>query len=239
LTAGSAHFDATLERTVERLGTAAKLTIADLQLDGTALTLDVEIATTTGHKFPTGFPSRRAWIHLSVQDAGGKTVFESGAPRADGSIAGNDADEAPARYEPHYDQIDDPGQVQIYEPIMLNSEGEVTYTLLRAAAYAKDNRLLPLGFDKATAGQAYAVHGAAAGDESFAGGLDRIRYQVDVQGHEGPFTVRAELLYQTVSYRFAQDLCQEEAASIQNMCDDHRAADHTPALVASAERKVR
>ena len=34
---------------------------------------------------------------------------------------------------------------------MLNSEEAVTYTLLRANSYAKDNRLLPAGFDKASA----------------------------------------------------------------------------------------
>jgi hypothetical protein len=42
------------------------------------------------------------------------------------------------RYEPHYDVITKPGQVQIYEGIMLNTDNEVTYTLLRAAKYVKD-----------------------------------------------------------------------------------------------------
>ena len=150
-----------------------------------------------------------------------------------------DSDADATAYEPHYDLISDPDQVQVYESIMVNSDGEVTYALLRGAAYAKDNRLLPIGFDKATAEEAYAVYGAAAEDESFAGGLDRISYQVDVKGHEGPFTVRAELLYQAISYRFAQDLCQDEGAPVESMCDAYRAADHTPAVVASAERKVR
>jgi hypothetical protein len=179
------------------------------------------------------------WIHLAIYDAQDALVFESGQPQSDGSIAGNDADEDPARYEPHYDLIFDPDQVQIYEPIMLNSDGEVTYTLLRAASYAKDNRLLPMGFDKATAGKDFAVHGVAAGDESFYGGSDRVAYQIDVQRHTGPFTVRVELLYQPLSYRFAQDLCQEETAPIESMCSYYRTADHTPVVVASTEQKVR
>ena len=154
LTAGTVHLDATLARTVNRLETAtAELSIVHAQLDGSILTVVVETVNEVGHKLPSGFPSRRAWIHLTVLDANGKVVFESGRLQADGSIVGSDADEDGARYEPHYDLISSPDQVQIYEPIMQNSDGEVTYTLLRAASYAKDNRLLPQGFDKATAGE--------------------------------------------------------------------------------------
>ena len=64
-------------------------------------------------------------------------------------IDGNDAVEGPLDFEPHYETITSPDQVQIYEPIMLKQATEaVTYTLLRAYEYAKDNRLLPAGFDK-------------------------------------------------------------------------------------------
>ncbi|MGC8781083.1 MAG: hypothetical protein ACP5UQ_09485, partial [Anaerolineae bacterium] len=73
----------------------------------------------------------------------------SGKPDPDGTIAGNDADADPLKFEPHYDLITAADQVQIYEPIMGDHEGKVTYTLLRAARYLKDNRLLPAGADKA------------------------------------------------------------------------------------------
>ena len=61
----------------------------------------------------------------------------------DGAILGNDNDSDPAQYEPHYAVLSQPDQVQIYEGIILNSDGQVTTTLLRAASYIKDNRLLP------------------------------------------------------------------------------------------------
>ena len=64
---------------------------------------------------------------------------------------GVDADADRATFEPHYDLITSPDQVQVYEAIMGNNLNEVTYTLLRGADYLKDNRLLPQGFDKATA----------------------------------------------------------------------------------------
>ena len=53
---------------------------------------------------------------------------------ADGSIEGADTDDDFNHYEPHYDVITEPGQVQIYEAIMQNSDGDVTHTLLRAAS---------------------------------------------------------------------------------------------------------
>ena len=95
-----------------------------------------------------------------------------------------------------------------------------------------------IGFDKTIADEDYAVYGAAATDTSFDGGSDQVTYQIDVQGHEGPYTVHVELLYQSVSYRFAQDLCQDETASDEIVCEYHRTVDHAPAVVASAQKKV-
>jgi hypothetical protein len=69
----------------------------------------------SGHKFPTAFPSRRAWLHFTVHDHGGRVVFESGALRPDGSIVGNDNDADPRRFEPHYAAINSTEQVEIYE----------------------------------------------------------------------------------------------------------------------------
>ena len=87
----------------------------------------------------------------SVQDRDGRTIFESGALNPDGSIVGNDNDADPHRYEPHYREITSPEQVEIFEPILGDAHGNVTTGLLSAVGYLKDNRLLPSGFDKASA----------------------------------------------------------------------------------------
>ncbi len=90
-----------------------------------------------------------------------------------GSIAGNDNDADAAAFEPHYDEIRSADQVQIYESVMGDVERHVTTGLLQASRYVKDNRLLPRGFDKATAAADIAVHGEAAADADFQSGGDR------------------------------------------------------------------
>ena len=65
-----------------------------------------------------GTPSRRTWLHVTVRDRQGRAVFESGAVTNAGLIQGNDNDADATKYEPHYDQITRPDQVQIYESIM-------------------------------------------------------------------------------------------------------------------------
>ena len=171
-----------------------------------ALQLDVTVENLAGHKLPTAYPSRRAWLHVVVRDGKGEAVFESGALQADGSIAGNDNDADETKYEPHHAQISSPDQVQIYEAILAAPDGAVTTGLLTASGYAKDNRVLPTGFDKATARSEVAVHGGAAADEAFAAGTHRTRYVVDVPGSQGPYEVSAELWYQPVGFRWAQGL---------------------------------
>jgi len=203
---------ATSSRTVEHLGTsAAVLTLERTEVSGGRLTAHLLVESLAGHKLPTAYPSRRAWLHVTVLDDRGQTVFESGAIQPDGAIAGNDNDADPSRYEPHYAAIERPDQVQIYEPILVGPDDGVTTGLLTAVRYVKDNRVLPLGFDKATAEEDIAVRGKAFDDPDFTAGEDRIRYTVDLGGATGPFTVQAELLYQPIAYRWAHNLAQQQA----------------------------
>lgn len=240
LSAGTVELEATLERTLERLQSmSARLSVVRAEVEGDRLVALLEIQNMAGHKLPTGFPARRAWLHLTVTDGQGQVVFESGQPQADGRITGNDADQDPAVYEPHYERIVSRDEVQIYESVMQDTEGGVTYALLRGATYAKDNRLLPDGFDKATAGEDIAVRGTAAGDNSFVDGSDRVSYEIDLQGRPGPYVLSAELLYQSVSYPFVRSLQGVGTAPADRFLAYYAALDRAPVVIDSAAHTMR
>jgi hypothetical protein len=211
VTAASADLGGAADRAVSHLRhESAALSIEGSALRDNLLSADIVVTNTAGHKLPTAYPSRRAWLHLVVEDASGAVVFESGRVGPDGRIAGNDNDADPAAFEPHHEEIAAPGDVQIYEVVMVDRAGAVTTGLLSGVSYTKDNRLLPRGFDKATAPPHVAVHGAAASDADFAAGRDRVRLRVPLTG-AGPFRLRAELLYQPIGFRWAHNLGGLEA----------------------------
>ena len=204
--ASAAELEASARATVRQLQQdTATVSLSEPRVAGNRLAFDVGVTNLTGHKFPSGYPSRRTWLHVTVRDARGGIVFESGAIRDNGSIDGNDSDRDPATYEPHYDEITSADQVQIYEPILGDSNGKPTTGLLTATQYLKDNRLLPRGFDKATAPADIAVAGGARQDADFGSGGDRVRYHVPVTG-AGPYRVEVELRYQSIGYRWASNL---------------------------------
>jgi hypothetical protein len=206
------ELDAAARATLRQLGTdTAAVTVSKAQRAGNRLDVEVEVRNATGHKLPTGYPSRRAWLHLVVRDATGRLLFESGAIERDGRISGNDNDADGSRYEPHYDTITGSDQVQIYESIMVDRSQMVTTGLLQATAFVKDNRLLPRGFDKVAAAPDIAVRGSAFQDEDFTGDGDRVSYLVDVMGAREPLTVTAALRYQPIAYRWAQNLQRYDA----------------------------
>lgn len=184
----------------------ARLSIDSVNLISGRLQADITVDNLSGHKLPTAFPSRRAWLHLSVRDRNHRTVFESGALNPDGSIQGNDNDSDPARFEPHYTEINDSQQVQIYESIMKDLASNVTTGLLSAIGYLKDNRVLPHGFKKDMSEKGIAVYGEAAADPGFTGAGSRVRYSVSLGDALGPFEVQAELWYQPIAYRWANNL---------------------------------
>ncbi len=201
------ELDTAVRETKEYLRTAARVTIESARLSGATLDVAVAIASQSGHKLPTAYPARRVWLHFTVRDASGAVVFESGAWRPNGSIVGNDNDDDGTKFEPHYTEITSPEQVQIYESIMVDRNDEVTTGLLRSLRYIKDNRLLPRGFDKATADAEVAVHGGALEDQDFAGGGDKLRYRVDLgRRPTGTLTVEADLVYQSIGFRWAENL---------------------------------
>jgi hypothetical protein len=207
----------------QEMDAAARLAVQLLQNDAARLQLRVEAAASdrllidaivenlTGHKLPTAYPSRRVWIHLTVRDQSRRLVFESGAVMPTGAIEGNDNDLDPTRFEPHYREITTRDQVQIYESMMGDAAGRVTTGLLSGVRYLKDNRLLPRGFDKTTAPQDIAVVGGATGDPDFESSTDRVRYAVALNGATGPFTVEAELRYQPIGFRWAENLRKYDA----------------------------
>ena len=212
VTAEPSEMAAAANRTIEHLQTeAARVIVRGVDIVNGTLTARISVENEGGHKLPTAYPSRRAWLHVTVRNRNGEPFFESGALQPTGAIQGNDNDEDPSRVEPHYTEITRADQVQIYETVMVGADNKPTTGLLSALRYVKDNRLLPRGFDKRTADAEIAVRGAAESDPDFDSGSDEIRYVIPVDGTQGPFQVEAELWYQPIAFRWAMNLKNYDA----------------------------
>jgi hypothetical protein len=125
--------------------------------------------------------------------------------------------------------------VQIYESILGDRSSVPTTGLLTATQYLKDNRLLPRGFDKATAPAEIGVFGAARNDEDFSGGGDRVRYRVPVSG-EGPYRVEVELRYQSIGFRWASNLEPFKADEPARFVSYYKATSAGSSVVVATER---
>ena len=200
------ELDGAVRATVQHLQhETARVSVERSERRGNQLTFEIAVENLAGHKLPTGYPSRRVWLHVVVRGDDGRVFFESGRLEPSGTIVGNDNDRDPLAFEPHYIEIRRPEDVQIYESIMTDDAGAVTTGLLRGLRFAKDNRILPRGFDKASATPDIAVYGAAARDDDFVGGRDTVRYIVDVPT-PGRLTVDVALRFQPIAFRWAKNL---------------------------------
>ncbi len=191
-------FPEAILRNREFLKTSADIEVVGTRNEGDAMIATLKITNHTGHKLPSGYPSRRVYVHFVVTDATGAVVFESGKINSDGSIDGVDGDRNYNLYEPHYNAITDESQVLVYEAIMANARGEVTHSLVEGIRYHKDNRLTPKGFDKSFVENDVAVVGQAAQDSNFNAGIDLFEYVVDIPA--GNYFILAELVYQPLAF---------------------------------------
>lgn len=217
---------------------AARVSLGPAQLAGGELGFTVRVENLTGHKLPTAYPSRRAWLHVVVTAADGHVVFESGKLNPDGSIKGNANDADPTRFSPHLSRITQPDQVEIFEPILGDSKDRVTTGLISATHYLKDNRILPAGFDKHTASPDIAVRGEAAQDPNFNAGSCSTHYAIPINGAAGPFHISAELYYQPVGYRWAHNLANYRADEPQRFVHYYEQAAAQSAIVLAGDKAV-
>ncbi len=213
------------------------LTVELIQLERTVDTLFVAVKLTNraGHKFPSGYPSRRAFIHLKVKNEANQTLFNSGQVDENFEVYGQNP-----TYEPHYTTIRSADEVQIYEQVMGDVNGDVTTTLTRASFHIKDNRIPPRGFRKDH--EVYdttAIAGLALEDVDFnlndlgeeGSGSDIVYYHIPLNGELSPLDVSATVYYQSMPPKWMDEMFGFSTAEIELFRAQFAAADRTPSLV--------
>ena len=116
------NFDSTIAVTTRNL----KLNTLNVDLLLDSVTQDsafvrFKLTNKAGHKFPSGYPSRRAVVQLVAIDANQDTIFKSGLFTPNYALQN-----APPSHQPHYTIINDETQTQVYEMVMGDVNGDKT-----------------------------------------------------------------------------------------------------------------
>lgn len=240
ISADHEDFEATLDQTIENL-TQRSVQVQVLETSRTADTvyIDVLLRNITGHKLPSGYPARRVSVHLTCEDPNGNIVFQSGGFDAQGNIAGESAP-----FEPHHQEISSSDQVQIYEMVMGDVNGQKTNLLNRAATHLKDNRLVPQGFgyEGALYDTTEVVLGIA--DEDFnhtpeeGSGTDVIHYAIPTNGYNEVLTTNIEVYYQAIPPHWTNSLFETSTPEIEAFEGMMQTADMSPQLMRTTNTTI-
>ena len=221
-------FDETIAATedmLQRRSLDLEVTLEEESPD--SISFDVAITNLAGHKFPSGYPSRRAVIQFLVITENGDTLFQSGTFDDNWEVKNIDDE-----FEPHYNTINSQDQAQIYEFVTGNSEGKFTTLLEQAFIGLKDNRIPPRGFVKNhSTYDTVSIQGAALSDadfnlnQSFEGtGKDIVHYIIPLNGYSGIVNVSASVIYQPLPPRWLQpmfDISTPEISTFKAMFDQN------------------
>jgi hypothetical protein len=215
------------------LRAAASLELGAVKRTGDGIDLPVTLTNLSGHKFPTGYPSRRAWLHVKVTAPGGEVVFESGRNDAYGRLVGpGEVSLEPATFAPHFDVVERETDVQIYESVPVDAAGKPAHRPLDAHHYAKDNRLLPDGFDRKNRWAAFTSPIGTDKDPGF-GSTDTVTYRIARAPAGAAIEVR--LLFQVARPSDIEALAEKPTPAARKLFDMTTAAPPVPVVVAAAK----
>jgi len=139
----------------------ANVTVSNVVKTDSSISAEVTVENVSGHKLPSGVGFRRAFIEFQVLDKQDNPIWVSGRTSSVGIIQYGLLNEdlpsellQPAQpgtacaldYQPHYEVITQPCQVQIYEELSKDSGGNFTTSFIHRFDGVKDNRLLPKGY---------------------------------------------------------------------------------------------
>lgn len=237
VTASYEDFDNVIEATINMLRhKTLDVELVDVQYDINMLKLGVKLTNKTGHKFPSGYPSRRAFVQLLVGDEIFQdTLFKSGQLDENFEVYGQNP-----TFEPHYTVITSEDQVQIYEQVMGDVNNDVTTVLTRANHHIKDNRLPPKGFNiKHTVYDTVAIAGNALSDLDFnrneeenqGSGSDIIYYDIPTSGYSAGLKIKAAVYYQSTPPKWMDEMFDANTPEIDLFRDQFEAVDRQPTLV--------
>ncbi len=238
----AAAFDAVITATRDQLSQrTASISIGTVSISGQNLTIPVSITVATGHKFPSGYPSRRAFVQLVVRDPSGAAVWVSGTTNSRGQLVDTSGGVLPSELPggpelPHHTTITSPAQVQVYEAVLAGLDGTRTPLLLRAGAHLKDNRLLPLGFVRGGPDAAHVDPVGTVDDGDFVGGGDALTYEVTLPPGTQAARVEAQLLFQVLGARHAAELLAFDTPEVAALGAALGLVSMAPEPVASAQR---
>lgn len=237
-----ADFEQKIQETALNLASAANLGINVRIASGNRLQFDVDVQNLTGHKLPSGYPSRRMWLHVVVRKRTvGNILFESGRFDARGLIFGVDIGSIYERFEPHHDLITAQEQVQIYESVLGDTEQNITFSLHAANEYLKDNRLPPQGFlNSHPLISDMRIVGDASTDSDFnfengieGSGSDTVTYDIFPIDLTTGADILVELCFQAVGPAHVQDLRRFNVGEVTKFLNLFDATDTRPTIMAS------
>lgn len=237
VTASDSNFDSTLVA-INKLLTEQTLNVSINKTNvlGDTAFFEMTLTNKAGHKFPSGYPARRAFVQFIVTKANGDTIFATGLFDANGNLRNYNQP-----YQQHYNIITDTNQVQVYEIVMGDINGNKTTVLERANITLKDNRLLPAGFTSTHyTYDTVKVVGDALTDINFnkdgsgveGTGKDIINFNIAMNGYNGTVNVTAAVYYQSVPSTWLTEMANFSTQPITDFMNMYNAADKTPLLIA-------
>lgn len=225
MTGRSDALDRTMQNLVRQAQTGSATLAANMNVEGSNLTANVTVTNLTGHRFPSGVGFRRLFIELLVveeEDERERVVWSSGRTNGVGVIVDAEGRPLPTEFfekngfQRHHQVITSDDQVQIYEELTKDADGNLTTSFIRRDEEVKDNRLLPLGWTKAGPDPSlkgeflHATYpkGDAAEDPDYRNhkGSDTITYRITLPDDVNPanVSVRAALYYQSIPPYYLQ-----------------------------------